>query len=105
MNLDHGRFDVVIKTMVAGVFFVVCAAVMRKVFWMLDQCVPSSQEPEAKATAWRWRGAVAAVVVGAWAGAAGLVFGFDMPRVLRLVVFVGAGVITFPPTVWVILIR
>lgn len=105
MSLDHVRFVMVIRTIVAGVFFVVCAAVMHKVFWMLDQCVPSSQEPEARAAAWRWRGAVAAVVVGAWACAAGIVLGFDMPRVLRTVVLVGAGAVTFPPFIWVILIR
>jgi len=94
----------VIRTIVAVVFFVVCAVVMGKVFWMLDQCVPSSQEPESKARARRWKGAVAAVVVGAWVSAICIAFGFNMPDVMRVVVFAGPIVITFPVLVWVFLV-
>ncbi len=55
----------VIKTIVAVAFLGVCAAVMHKMCWMLEQCVPTSQEEKAKARARRWKGVVTAVVVGA----------------------------------------
>ncbi len=94
----------VIRTIVAVAFFVVCVVGMNKVFWMLDQCVPSSQEAEAKARARRWKGAVAAVVVGAWVCASGIALGFDMPKALCAVVFAGPMAITFPVLVWVFLV-
>jgi hypothetical protein len=94
----------VVKTIVAVAFFVACAVVMYKVFGMLDMCVPISQEPEAKARAWRWKKAVAAVVIGAWVCAACIAFGFGMPETLRLVVFAGAFTVTVPAIVWVLLV-
>jgi hypothetical protein len=94
----------VVGTVVAVAFFVVCAAWMYKVFGMLDMCVPTSQEPEARAMARRWKHAVAAVVVGAWVCAACIAFGFHMPEILRLVVFAGAFTTTVPVLVWVLLV-
>jgi len=94
----------VIKTIVAVAFFVVCVVVMHKMFWMLEQCVPITQEAEAKARARRWKDAVAAVVVGAWVCAGGIAFGFDMPKALCAVVFAGPIAITFPVFVWVFLV-
>ena len=94
----------IIKTIVAVAFFVACAGVMYKVFAMLDMCVPTSQEPEAKARARRWKEAVAAVVAGGWVCAACIAFGFHMPEILRLVVFAGAFAITVPVLVWVLLV-
>jgi hypothetical protein len=77
---------------------------MHNVLWMLELCVPSSQEAEPKARARRWKGAVAAVVLGAWVSALCIAFGFHMPDVLRVVVFAGPLVITFPVLVWVSLV-
>lgn len=94
----------VIRTSVAVAFFVVCAVMMYEVFGMLDMCVPISQEPEAKARARRWKGAVVAVVVGAWVCAACIAFGFHMPKTLCTVVFAGAFTITVPVLVWVLLV-
>jgi len=94
----------IIRTIVAVAFFVVCAVVMHKMFWMLDQCVPSSQEPESKARARRWKGAVAAVVVGAWVSAICIAFAFDMPKALCAVVFAGPIAITVPVLAWVFLV-
>ena len=94
----------VIKTIVAVAFFVVCVVVMHKMFWMLEQCVPTSQEAIPKARARRWKHAVAAVVVGAWVCAAGIALGFDMPRAMCAVVFGGPIAITFPVLVWVFLV-
>jgi hypothetical protein len=94
----------VIRTIVAVAFFVVCVVVMNKVFWMLELCVPSSQEPESKVRARRWKDAVAAVVVGAWVCAICIAFGFDMPKAMCAVVFAGPIAITFPVLVWVLLV-
>ena len=94
----------VIRTIVAVAFFVVCVVVMHKMFWMLEQCVPISQEAASKARARRWKGAVAAVVVGAWLCASGIAFGFDMPKAMHAVVFAGPIAITFPVIVWVFLV-
>jgi hypothetical protein len=94
----------VIRAIVAIAFFVVCAVVMHKMFWMLDQCVPGSQEAESKARARRWKGAVVAVVVGAWVCATGITFGFDMPKAMCAVVFAGPIAVTFPVLVWVFLV-
>ncbi len=94
----------VIQTVVAAVFFVACAAGMGKVFGMLDQCVPTSQEPEAKARARSWKYAVAAVIIGAWLCAAGIVFGFHMSKALSVVVFSGPAALTAPVLVWVLLV-
>jgi hypothetical protein len=94
----------VIRTVVAAVFFVVCVVVMNKMFWMLELCVPSSQEPEPRARARRWKGAVAAVVVGAWVCASGITFGLDMPKAMCAVVFAGPIAITVPVLVWVFLV-
>jgi hypothetical protein len=94
----------VIKTIVAVAFLVVCVVVTNKVLWMLDQCVPTSQEPEAKARARRWKGAVVAVVAAAWLCATCIAFGFDMPKIIHAVVFAGPMVITFPVLVWVLLV-
>jgi len=93
-----------IRTTVAVVFFVVCVVVMNKVFWMLDQCVTSSKDELVKRRARRWKGAVAAVVVGAWVCASGIAFGFDMPKAMWAVVFAGPIAITFPVLVWVFLV-
>lgn len=94
----------VIKTIVAVVFVVVCAVVMNKMFWMLEQCVPTTQEAASKARARRWKGVVAAVVVGAWVCATCIAFGFDMSKTMRAVVFAGPIAITFPVLVWVFLV-
>jgi hypothetical protein len=94
----------VIRTIVAVVFFAVCVVVMNKVFWMLELCVPNSQEPESKARARRWKDAVAAVVLGPWVCAICIAFGLDMPKALCAVVFAGPIVITFPVLVWVLLV-
>jgi len=104
MGLDYGRFAMIIKTIVAVVFFVVCAVVMHQMFWMLEQCVPLTQEAASKARARRWKGAVAAVVVGAWVCASGIAFGFDMPKVLWAVVFAGPIAVTVPVLAWVFLV-
>ncbi len=94
----------VIRTIVAVVFFVVCAGVMYKMFWMLEQCVPITQEAASKAKARRWKGVVAAVVVGAWLCAGGIALGFGMPKSLCAVVFAGPMAITVPVLVWVFLV-
>ncbi|HNS22506.1 MAG TPA: hypothetical protein PKH24_18525 [Sedimentisphaerales bacterium] len=94
----------VIKTIVAVAFLVACVVVMNKVYWMLEMCVPTSREEKAKARARRWKGAVAAVVVGAWACGACIAFGFGMPKVLYAVVFAGPGVISLPVLAWVFLV-
>jgi len=94
----------VIRIIVAVAFFVVCAVVMHKMFWMLEQCVPISQEAASKARARRWKGTVATVVVGAWICAGGIAFGFDMPKAMCAVVFAGPIAITFPGLVWVFLV-
>jgi len=104
MHFNHGRFAMVIRTIVAVVFFVVCAGVMYKMFWMLEQCVPITQEAASKAKARRWKGVVAAVVVGAWLCAGGIALGFGMPKSLCAVVFAGPMAITVPVLVWVFLV-
>jgi len=93
-----------VRTIVAVAFFVMCAVVMKKVFWMLDQCVPASQEPESKAEARRWKIAVAAVVVAAWICAAGIALGLDMPKSLCVIVFAGPFIVSLPALVWVMLV-
>ena len=93
-----------IRTVVAVAFFVVCVVVMNKVFWMIDQCVPSSKDELLRRRARRWKGAVAAVVVGAWVCAGCIAFGFHMPKAMCAVVFLGPVVITFPVLVWVLLL-
>ncbi len=93
-----------IRTTVAVVFFVVCAVMMYEMFWMLEQCVPITQEAASKARARRWKGTVAAVVVGAWVCATCIAFGFDMPKALCAVVFGGPIAVTFPVLVWVFLV-
>ncbi len=95
----------VIRTIVAVAYLVVCAVAMGKVFWMLDLCTPSSQEPEAKAEARRWKGTVAAVVVGAWVCAAGIAFGLHLSEALRVVVFTGPAVVSLPVLVRVVLLH
>ncbi len=94
----------VITSIVAVTFFVVCAVGMHKMFWMLEQCVPLTQEPASKARARRWKGTVAAVVVGAWVCATGIAFGLDTPKALCAVVFAGPIAVTFPVVVWVFLV-
>ncbi len=94
----------IIKTIVAVAFFVVCAVVMYQMFWMLEQCVPITQEAASKARARRWKGIVAAVVVGAWVCASSIALGFDMPKVLCGVIFAGPISITVPVLVWVFLV-
>ncbi|MEN6428443.1 MAG: hypothetical protein ABFE13_24110 [Phycisphaerales bacterium] len=94
----------VIRTIVAVVFFLVCAVVMHKMLWMLEQCVPVTQEMASKARARRWKHAVAAVVVGAWVCATCIAFGLDMPEAMRAVVFTGPIVITVPVLAWVFLV-
>jgi hypothetical protein len=103
-NILIGRFAVIIRTIVAVAFFVVCAVVMHKMFWMLEQCVPITQEAASKARARRWKDAVAAVVVGAWVCGSGIAFGFDMPKAMCAVVFAGPMAITVPVLVWVFLV-
>jgi hypothetical protein len=94
----------IIQTIVAVAFFVVCAVGMNRMPGMLEQCVPSSQEAKAKARARRWKGAVAAVVVGAWVGAAGIAWGLHMSKAMCAVVFAGPIAITVPVLVWVLLV-
>ena len=94
----------VIEIIVAVVFFAVCAVVMHKMSWMLEQCVPITQEAASKARARRWKGVVAAFVVGAWAGAGGIAWGFGMPDALCAVVFGGPIAVTFPVLIWVFLV-
>ena len=94
----------VIRTIVAVAFFVVCAVVMYEMFWMLEQCVPITQEAASKARARCWKGIVAAVVVGAWLCAGGIALGLNMPKALCAVVFGGPIAITFPVLVWVLLV-
>ena len=94
----------IIKTIVAVAFFVLCAVVMGKEFRILDECVPTSQEAEAIARVRRWKGSVAAVVVGAWLCAACIAFGFHMSKVLCVVVFAGPAAITVPVLVWALLV-
>jgi hypothetical protein len=94
----------VIRTIVAVAFFVVCAVVMHRMFWMLEQCVPITQEAASKARARRWKAAVAAVVAGAWVCAGCIAFGLDMPRGMWAVVFVGPIAVTVPVLVWVFLV-
>ncbi len=94
----------VIKTIVAVVFLVVCVVVMNKMFWMLEMCVPTSQEEKARARARRWKGTVAAVVVGAWVCGICIAFGLDMPKVLHAVVFAGPMAISLPVLAWVFLV-
>jgi len=93
----------VIRTLIAVAFLLGCVVVMNQVFWMLDQCVPSSKEAEAIARARRWKEAVAGVVLGAWVCAAGIVLGLHMSEVLRVIVFAGPAVITVPVLAWVLL--
>jgi hypothetical protein len=94
----------VIRTIVAVVFFVACAVVMHKMSWMLEQCVPVTQETASKARARRWKGAVAAVVAGAWVCAICIACGLDMPKAMCAVVFAGPIAITFPVLAWVFLV-
>ncbi len=94
----------IIRTIVAVAFFVASAVMMGKVFGMLDECVPASQEAEIKARARRRKEVVAAVVVGAWVCAVCIAFVFNMPQALCVVVFAGAAVITVPVIVWVLLV-
>ena len=94
----------VIRTIVAVAFFAACAVMMHKMSWMLEQCVPITQEAASKARARRWKGVVAAVVVGAWVCAGGIALGFDMTKALCAVVFAGPIAITFPVLVWVFLV-
>ncbi|HON92375.1 MAG TPA: hypothetical protein PK373_06230 [Sedimentisphaerales bacterium] len=93
-----------IKTTIAVVFLAVCAVVMHKMYWMLEMCVPTSQEEKAKARARRWKSIVTAVVVGAWVCGVCLTFGLDMPKALRAVVFAGPMAISFPVLAWVFLV-
>ena len=97
------RFAMVMTTIVAVAFLLVCLVAMHQVFWMLDQCVPTSKEPEIKAIARRWQGAVAVVVIGAWVCAACIAFSLPLSRVLCVLVFAGPAAITFPVFVWVVL--
>jgi hypothetical protein len=90
----------IIRTIVAVAYFVVCAVVMHKMSWMLEQCVPLTQEAASKARARRWKG----VVVGAWVCAGGIALGFAMPKALCAVVLGGPIAITFPVLVWVFLV-
>jgi len=94
----------IIKTIVAVAFLVVCVVVMNKMFWMLEMCVPTSQEEKARSRARRWKGAVAAVVVGAWVCGICIAFGLGMPKVLYAVVFAGPMAISFPVLAWVFLV-
>ena len=101
---DDEEKVMVVRTIVAVIFLVVCAVVMHKMFWMLEQCVPMTQEAKSKARARRWKGAVAAVVAGAWICAICIAFVFDMSKAMREVVFAGPIVITIPVLVWVFLV-
>jgi hypothetical protein len=98
------RVAMVIKTIVAVAFFAVCAVVMHEMLGMLEQCVPLTQEAASQARARRWKGLVAAVVVGAWVCAGGIALGFDMPKALWAVVFAGPIAITVPVLAWVFLV-
>jgi hypothetical protein len=100
---DEDEF-MVIRTIVAVAFFLVCVVVMHKMFWMLEQCVPLTQEAASKARARRWKEIVAAVVVGAWVCAGAIAFGLHMPKVLYAVVFAGPMAVTAPVLVWIFLV-
>ena len=94
----------VVKIIVAVAFLMVCAVVMYRMFWMLEQCVPVTQEAKSKARARRWKGAVAAVVVGAWLCAIGIAFGLGMSKAMCEIVFAGPIIVTIPVLVWVFLV-
>jgi len=94
----------VIKTIVTVAFLVVCTVGMHRMFWMLEQCVPITQEAVSKARARRWKGVVAAVVAVAWLGAAGLAFGLRMPQAMQAAIFAGPMAVTLPVLVWVLLV-
>jgi hypothetical protein len=93
-----------IAIIVIVAFFAACVVMMHKMFWMLEQCVPTSPEAASKARARRWKGAVAAVVVGAWVCAGGIALGFAMPKAMYAVVFAGPMAITVPVLAWVFLV-
>jgi hypothetical protein len=104
MKIDITILTSDIRTIVAVAFFVVCMVVMSKMFWMLEQCVPVTQEAASKARARRWKSAVAGIVVGAWICAGGIVFAFNMPKALYAVVLAGPITITVPLLAWVFLV-
>jgi hypothetical protein len=103
-KIDITILTVDIKTIVAITFFVVCMVVMAKMFWMLEQCVPVTQEAASKARARRWKSAVAGIVVGAWICAGGIVFAFNLSEALHAVVLAGPITITVPVLAWVFLV-
>lgn len=103
-KIDTATLTSDIRTIVAVAFFVVCMVVMYKMFWMLEQCVPVTQEAASKARARRWKAIVAGIVVGAWICAGGMVFAFNMPEVLDAVVLAGPIIITIPVLAWVFLV-
>jgi hypothetical protein len=103
-KIDITILTVDIRTIVAIAFFLVCMVVMSRMFWMLEQCVPVTQEPASKARARRWKSAVAGIVVGAWICAGGIVFAFNMPEALHAVVLAGPITITVPVLAWVFLV-
>lgn len=102
--IDITILIVCIKTIVAFAFFVTCAVLMNKMFWMLEQCVPINQEAAFKARARRWKRIVATFVIGAWICAFVIVFAFNMPKALQAVVFAGPITITVPVLAWVFLV-
>jgi|WetSurMetagenome_2_1015567.scaffolds.fasta_scaffold100048_1 hypothetical protein len=103
-KIDITILIVCIKTIVAVAFFVACAVVMNKMFWMLEQCVPINQEAAFKTRARRWKRIVATVVIGAWICACIIGFAFNMPKALQAVVFAGPIAITLPVLAWVFLV-
>ncbi len=103
-KIDITTLIVCIKTIVAVAFFVVCVVVMGKMFWMLEQCVPINQEAVFKARARRWKGTVAGIVAGAWICAGGIIFAFNMPKVLNALVLAGPITISVPVLAWVFLV-
>ena len=103
-KIDIAILTVDIRTIVAVAFFVVCMVVMYKMFWMLEQCVPVTQEAASKTRARRWKYAVAGIFVGAWICAGGIIFAFNMPEALDAVVLAGPITISVPILAWVFLV-
>ena len=93
-----------IRTIIAVAFFLVCMVVMYKMFWMLEQCVPLTQETASKARAKRWKITVAGIVVGVWICAGSFIYTFNMPETADAVVLAGPITITVPVLAWVFLV-
>lgn len=103
-KIDITILVISIKIIVTIPFFVACIVLMSKMFWMLEQCIPISQEAAFKARARRWKVIVAAAVIGAWICAIGIIFIFNMPKTLCAVVLAGPIAVTAPVFAWLFLV-